>query len=214
MMLRTTTQRGLLPSAAFRSIPTRSVATPAFRLGPSESWRQSSRSIPDSARAAPSSIRLFSCSSMVAQPTAKYSASPLSDGEYHKLSNQAIDSLTETFETLLEDADVDALEQEARSNMQGASRGSPSSEWDIECASGVMNLRCGVHGTWVINKQPPNKQIWLSSPKSGPKRFDYDADTKTWFCHKEGETSTLHELLQGELSEVFATDVEVLLEDE
>jgi frataxin len=28
-----------------------------------------------------------------------------------------------------------------------------------------MNLRCGVHGTWVINKQPPNKQIWLSSPK-------------------------------------------------
>jgi hypothetical protein len=49
---------------------------------------------------------------------------------------------------------------------------------------------------------------------SGPKRFDYDADTKTWFCHKEGETSTLHELLQGELSEVFATDVEVLLEDE
>jgi frataxin len=28
-------------------------------------------------------------------------------------------------------------------------------------------------GTYVINKQPPNKQIWLSSPKSGPKRFDY-----------------------------------------
>jgi frataxin len=74
---------------------------------------------------------------MVAQPTAKYSASPLSDGEYHKLSNQAIDSLTETFETLLEDADVDALEQEARSNMQGASRGSPSSEWDIECAVSI-----------------------------------------------------------------------------
>ena len=54
----------------------------------------------------------------------------------------------------------------------------------------------------------------LSRNHSGPKRFDYDADTKTWFCHKEGETSTLHELLQGELSEVFATDVEVLLEDE
>jgi frataxin len=25
----------------------------------------------------------------------------------------------------------------------------------------------------VINKQPPNKQIWLSSPKTGPKRYDY-----------------------------------------
>lgn len=25
----------------------------------------------------------------------------------------------------------------------------------------------------MINKQPPNKQIWLSSPESGPKRFDW-----------------------------------------
>ncbi len=28
-------------------------------------------------------------------------------------------------------------------------------------------------GTYVINKQPPNKQIWLSSPRSGPKRYDW-----------------------------------------
>lgn len=28
-------------------------------------------------------------------------------------------------------------------------------------------------GTYVLNKQPPNKQIWLSSPLSGPKRFDW-----------------------------------------
>ena len=25
----------------------------------------------------------------------------------------------------------------------------------------------------MLNKQPPNKQIWLSSPLSGPKRFDW-----------------------------------------
>jgi len=25
----------------------------------------------------------------------------------------------------------------------------------------------------VINKQPPNKQLWLSSPVSGPKRYDW-----------------------------------------
>jgi frataxin len=28
-------------------------------------------------------------------------------------------------------------------------------------------------GTYVVNKQPPNKQIWLSSPISGPKRYDW-----------------------------------------
>lgn len=31
----------------------------------------------------------------------------------------------------------------------------------------------GEKGTYVLNKQPPNKQIWLSSPITGPKRFDW-----------------------------------------
>ena len=30
--------------------------------------------------------------------------------------------------------------------------------------SGVLTLKLGSKGTYVINKQPPNKQIWLSSP--------------------------------------------------
>ena len=32
------------------------------------------------------------------------------------------------------------------------------------CQSGVLTLKLGSKGTYVINKQPPNKQIWLSSP--------------------------------------------------
>lgn len=39
--------------------------------------------------------------------------------------------------------------------------------------SGVLNFVFPPIGTYVINKQPPNKQIWLSSPISGPKRYDY-----------------------------------------
>jgi frataxin-like iron-binding protein CyaY len=30
--------------------------------------------------------------------------------------------------------------------------------------SGVLTVRLGRHGTFVINKQTPNRQIWLSSP--------------------------------------------------
>nr|CDI55294.1 frataxin [Melanopsichium pennsylvanicum 4] len=204
-MLRTTTQRGLMHSAAL--LPARSAAVSLGRTFPR------SKASTSMAPALRISSRCFGSASVVAQPTAKYTASPLTDGEYHKLSDSLLDSLQETFETLLEEADVETLEHEARAKNQGATRGIPASEWDIESASGVMNLRCGVHGTWVINKQPPNKQIWLSSPKSGPKRFDYDATTRTWFCHKEGETSTLNDLLQAELSHVFNTQVEILLED-
>lgn len=39
--------------------------------------------------------------------------------------------------------------------------------------AGVLNITVPAVGTYVLNKQPPNKQIWLSSPISGPKRYDW-----------------------------------------
>lgn len=44
-----------------------------------------------------------------------------------------------------------------------------------------MTITHNEKGTYVINKQPPNKQIWLSSPLSGPKRYD-------WCVVGEGQT--------------------------
>ena len=44
---------------------------------------------------------------------------------------------------------------------------------DVELNHGVMTIQVPALGTYVINKQPPNKQIWLSSPVSGPDRFDF-----------------------------------------
>lgn len=63
----------------------------------------------------------------------------------------------------------------------------------------------------MLNKQPPNKQIWLSSPVSGPKRYDY--------VNKEGnigdevgewvylrDNSLLSHLLESELGIVIEAD--------
>ncbi|PGH27283.1 iron donor protein CyaY [Polytolypa hystricis UAMH7299] len=47
------------------------------------------------------------------------------------------------------------------------------SDIELEYSAGVMNITVPAIGTYVLNKQPPNKQIWLSSPISGPKRFDW-----------------------------------------
>jgi frataxin len=63
-------------------------------------------------------------------------------------------------------------------------------------------------GTYVLNKQPPNKQIWLSSPLSGPKRFDWvvagegmnekeGAGKGEWIYLRDG--SSLAEILKKEL---------------
>jgi len=79
--------------------------------------------------------------------------------------------------------------------------------WDIDYSSGVLTLKTE-HGTWVINKQPPNKQIWLSSPSSGPKRYDYsDADGGTWFYYRDGKT--LKALLEEELRKIVDGEVNI-----
>ncbi|KAF9878778.1 frataxin [Colletotrichum karsti] len=81
----------------------------------------------------------------------KRSVVELSDAEYHELADQYL----ETVVTKLEDL------QDAREGV------------DVEYAAGVLSVTFPDAGTYVINKQPPNKQIWLSSPISGPKRYDW-----------------------------------------
>lgn len=64
---------------------------------------------------------------------------------------------------------------------------------------GVLTVKFGdLHGTYVINRQTPNKQIWLSSPKSGPKRYDFI--NGQWVYKHDGKT--LHELLNIEISAI------------
>ncbi|UZJ53264.1 hypothetical protein CBS101457_002584 [Exobasidium rhododendri] len=83
--------------------------------------------------------------------------------------------------------------------------------YEVDYSSGVINLRLADHGTYVINKQPANKQIWFSSPTSGPKRFDYDSEQKAWFMLKDGEESNMRDLLDKELSQIFGREVKVNL---
>lgn len=44
---------------------------------------------------------------------------------------------------------------------------------DCEFSAGILTITIPSNGVYIINKQTPNKQIWLSSPISGPKRYDY-----------------------------------------
>jgi len=90
-----------------------------------------------------------------------------------------------------------------------------------------------------VNKQPPNKQIWLSSPISsvppfslylhslfapvsscrkrefgicrGPKRYDFDPEEKVWFYARDG--STMQGLLNEELRQLLEDEkIEIILE--
>ncbi|KIW18224.1 iron donor protein CyaY [Exophiala spinifera] len=80
------------------------------------------------------------------------SPAQITDAEYHEIADQYLDTL------------VLALEELSESRTDGL---------EVEFSAGVLTVTHPQAGTYVINKQPPNKQIWLSSPVSGPKRYDW-----------------------------------------
>ncbi|KAK0473196.1 hypothetical protein IW261DRAFT_1569962 [Armillaria novae-zelandiae] len=107
----------------------------------------------------------------------------LASDRYHEVSDHAMEALLDQLENL--------LDSEAQSNP----------DYEVEYSSGVLTLKLGEHGTYVINKQPPNKQIWLSSPQSGPKRYDYsEFDSKWWYWRDE---KTMSDLLNEELQVIL-----------
>jgi frataxin len=85
--------------------------------------------------------------------------------------------------------------------------------------AGVLNIVVSGVGTYVLNKQPPNHQIWLSSPISGPKRYDWviqgdqmheKQDTRgfingQWIYLRDG--SNLTDLLNDELTLELPEDI-------
>merc|ERR1719391_1500895 len=79
-----------------------------------------------------------------------------------------------------------------------------ASRFDIVLSQGVLTIKCGSHGTFVINKQGPNKQIWLSSPFSGPKRYDWDEEESQWAYRGQ----TLTALLTEDFEKVFGPTID------
>ncbi|KAK4152613.1 hypothetical protein C8A00DRAFT_44366 [Chaetomidium leptoderma] len=122
----------------------------------------------------------------------------ITEGEYHTVADEYMETLLTRLEEL----------QDEREDV------------DVEFSAGVMTVSLGPEiGTYVINKQPPNKQIWLSSPKTGPKRYDYvvlgegqhekqDTATGDWVYLRDG--STLKDLLTEEIGIDFGMpDIEL-----
>ncbi|EME49744.1 hypothetical protein DOTSEDRAFT_85064 [Dothistroma septosporum NZE10] len=75
----------------------------------------------------------------------------LSEEDYHEHADAVMDSVHEKAEQI----------QETRDDVE------------VEYSAGVLSITFPPNGTYILNKQPPNKQVWLSSPLSGPKRFDW-----------------------------------------
>jgi frataxin len=74
----------------------------------------------------------------------------ISTSEYNKLADAYLEELQSRLERELEERQ----------------------DIEVDFAAGILEVSTS-KGVYVFNKQPPNKQIWLSSPESGPMRFDW-----------------------------------------
>lgn len=103
---------------------------------------------------------------------------------YHEASDDTLEELSENLESILEDRYDDGA--------------------DVSLSNGVLTVVVDKENTYVINKQTPNKQLWLSSPISGPMRFDFESGR--WI---EKYTKTdLKKLLSKELSTLLKNQVD------
>ncbi|CAN7992817.1 unnamed protein product, partial [Ixodes hexagonus] len=109
----------------------------------------------------------------------------MSENDYESVTKETLESLAERFDEILEDVqDIP--------------------EADLALSDGVLTIHLGPRiGTFVINKQTPNRQIWLSSPLSGPKRYDFVDDK--WIYKHDGVP--LHRLLAEEISVLLKKQV-------
>lgn len=101
-------------------------------------------------------------------------ARALSTQDYHRIADSTLDSIAEAYEDLIE----------------------TKPEIDVDVAQGVLTVTVPPSGTYVLNKQPPAQQIWLSSPISGPKHYEWDETKKQWLSTRDA--SAIGQLLKLE----------------
>ncbi|XP_043688171.1 frataxin, mitochondrial-like [Telopea speciosissima] len=104
----------------------------------------------------------------------------LEEDEFHSLADATINALQEKLEEYGDDIQIDGF--------------------DIDYANQVLTFKLGNLGTYVLNKQTPNRQIWLSSPVSGPSRFDWDRSSQSWIYRRT--KANLLQLLESELEQL------------
>lgn len=74
---------------------------------------------------------------------------------------------------------------------------------DIDLQGSVLTIELAAGGTYVVNKHVANKEIWLSSPKSGAAHFAFDPASGQWQSTRGG--AELHARLGAELGAVAGT---------
>lgn len=78
-------------------------------------------------------------------------------------------------------------------------------DFDVELSQGVLTFKLDENRIYVLNTQRPNRQLWLSSPISGPWRFSWNFTLREWKSTRTG--IQLRTLLNEELKGLADLDI-------
>ena len=71
--------------------------------------------------------------------------------------------------------------------------------FDVDLNGGILIIELENRAQYVINKNAPNYEIWMSSPLSGASHYFLDDDLETWVDTRSGDK--FFEKLSQELSQ-------------
>lgn len=72
---------------------------------------------------------------------------------------------------------------------------------DVDYDDGVMTIQLPSEAEYVINRHTPSRQIWMSSPVSGPSYYVFDMKSEKWYNNKD-LSLTLTQTLLEELEQI------------
>ncbi|KAF0977616.1 hypothetical protein FDP41_003608 [Naegleria fowleri] len=123
---------------------------------------------------------------------------PFTQTQYLKAINRSVEYITEVLDEFYEN-ETDYLEEKGI-------------DMEVEGGhDGVVNIKITTRKSngpliFVISRQTPARELWLSSALSGPWHFKYDHVADDWICTREGFPK-FWVRLQKELSQVLEKEI-------
>ena len=110
---------------------------------------------------------------------------------YFQAVNETIDGIAHQIEDLYDD---------------GAFMIEKNTDVDVTHSEGVLTITVG-KDVFIISRQTPSRQLWLSSAISGPWHYTFDHINRDWICTK-GDLS-FYDRLDTEFSQTFKVDIKL-----
>lgn len=133
------------------------------------------------------------------------------EAEFHRRSDKTLENIQECIEDSIEDIEEvvvasGVLTMETPRGTWVINKQTPvSGECSIVRATRILSLKFSFPHFSDRFFSSQNRQLWWSSPISGPRRYEYDEEARVWVYTRDG--GNLKDILEEEILAVFGKQI-------